>query len=192
MCAYMDPSGGARGRARSRSPTRWPSRRRRVPREAARRGRRDGRGADGALPRAARSSPPEDVAAALKDAVTSDELYPVACGVATKNLGTHALLDLLVEGVPSPARKPSPIELGDASTAAFVFKTIADPFAGRIIVLPRARGRRLGRLDARRTRATTRRSGSGRLLVDAGQGHETGGRARRRRPRRRREAEGRA
>src|SRR5881394_681456 len=52
---------------------------------------------------------PDAVAAALKTAVTNDELYPVACGVATKNLGPHALLDLLVEGVPSPARKPSPI-----------------------------------------------------------------------------------
>ena len=74
---------------------------------------------------------PAAVAAALKTAVTNDELYPVACGVATKNLGTHALLDLLVEGVPSPARKPSPIAEGGGTTA-FVFKTVADPFAGRI------------------------------------------------------------
>jgi elongation factor G len=73
---------------------------------------------------------PDAVAAALKTAVTNDELYPVACGVATKNLGTHALLDLLVEGVPSPVRKPSPIAAD--GTAAFVFKTVADAFAGRI------------------------------------------------------------
>jgi len=76
--------------------------------------------------------PAEDVAAALKGAVTRDELYPVACGVATKNLGTTALLDLLVEGVPSPSRKGTTIEFGDAKQAVFVFKTIADPFAGRI------------------------------------------------------------
>src|SRR6478672_9818943 len=75
---------------------------------------------------------PEAVAAALKAAVTSDELYPVACGVATKNLGTTALLDLLVEGVPSPAKKGTTIEFGDAKQAVFVFKTIADPFTGRI------------------------------------------------------------
>jgi len=75
---------------------------------------------------------PESVAAALKDAVTRDELYPVGCGVATKNLGTTALLDLLVEGVPSPSRKGTTIEFGDANQAVFVFKTIADPFAGRI------------------------------------------------------------
>jgi elongation factor G len=74
-----------------------------------------------------------DIAAALKNAVTRDEIYPVACGVATKNLGSHALLDLIVEGVPSPAKKGSPIET-DASIAAFVFKTVADPFAGRISI----------------------------------------------------------
>src|SRR4051795_11269283 len=77
--------------------------------------------------------PDSDIAAALKNAVTRDEIYPVACGVATKNLGTHALLDLIVEGVPSPAKKGSPIDT-DASIAAFVFKTVADPFAGRINV----------------------------------------------------------
>jgi elongation factor G len=74
-----------------------------------------------------------DLAHALKNAVTNDEIYPVSCGVATKNLGSHELLDLLVEGVPSPAKKGSPIET-DASVAAFVFKTVADPFAGRISI----------------------------------------------------------
>ena len=74
----------------------------------------------------------QEVAAALKAAVTSGDVFPVACGVATKNLGTHALLDLLVEGVPSPAKKGSPIDVDGAGTAAFVFKTVADPFAGRI------------------------------------------------------------
>src|SRR3954467_6638990 len=75
---------------------------------------------------------PHAVADALKQAVTRDELYPVACGVASKNLGTTALLDLLVEGVPSPAKKGTTIEFGDAKQAVFVFKTIADPFTGRI------------------------------------------------------------
>jgi elongation factor G len=74
----------------------------------------------------------EDVAHALKDAVTRGEVFPVACGVATKNLGTHALLDLIVEGVPSPAKMGSITHIEGAQTAAFVFKTIADPFAGRI------------------------------------------------------------
>jgi elongation factor G len=76
---------------------------------------------------------PEEVAHALKDAVTRGELFPVACGVATKNLGTTALLDLLVEGVPSPAKKGAPVETAGGTTT-FVFKTIADPFTGRINV----------------------------------------------------------
>ena len=75
---------------------------------------------------------PEEVASALKAAVTRGELFPVACGVATKNLGTTAVLDLLVEGVPSPAKKGAPIKIEGAGSAAFVFKTVADPFAGRI------------------------------------------------------------
>ena len=77
-----------------------------------------------------------EVAAALKAAVTSGDVFPVACGVATKNLGTHALLDLLVEGVPSPGEegladrrrrrgrprpsssRPSPTRSPDASTSS--------------------------------------------------------------------------
>jgi len=77
---------------------------------------------------------PEEVAAALKGAVTRGEVFPVAAAVATKNLATTAILDLLVEGVPSPAKKGAPagLEVDGAGTAAFVFKTVADPFAGRI------------------------------------------------------------
>jgi elongation factor G len=76
----------------------------------------------------------EEVAHALKDAVTRGEIFPVACGVATKNLGTTAILDLLVEGVPSPAKKDFDVHVDGAGSAAFVFKTVADPFAGRINV----------------------------------------------------------
>jgi elongation factor G len=76
----------------------------------------------------------EEVAHALKDAVTRGEIFPVACGVATKNLGTTAVLDLLVEGVPSPAKRDFDVHIEGAGSAAFVFKTVADPFAGRINV----------------------------------------------------------
>ncbi len=73
----------------------------------------------------------EELAAALRSAVAAGELFPVACGVATQNLGTTAVLDLLVEGIPSPSDR-APAD-GDGA-AAFVFKTVADPFAGRITV----------------------------------------------------------
>ncbi len=85
-------------------------------------------------------APAEDLASALKTAVTRGEIFPVSAGVATKNLGTDALLDLLVEGVPSPARKEPVVDLHEADTAAFVFKTVADPFAGRINVFRVERG----------------------------------------------------
>ena len=83
---------------------------------------------------------PHAVASALKLAITKGEVFPVACGVATKNLGTHALLDLIVEGVPSPAKRGAPIEIEGAASAAFVFKTLADPFAGRINLFRVLRG----------------------------------------------------
>jgi elongation factor G len=76
----------------------------------------------------------EELAAALKNAVSNDDLFPVLCGSATKNLGTTGLLDLLVEGVPSPAKKPLDLGVEVNGAAAFVFKTVADPFAGRINV----------------------------------------------------------
>ena len=76
----------------------------------------------------------EELAAALKNAVSNDDLFPVLCGSATKNLGTTGLLDLLVEGVPSPAKKPLDLGVEANGAAAFVFKTVADAFAGRINV----------------------------------------------------------
>jgi elongation factor G len=81
----------------------------------------------------------DEVVTALKKGVTEGHLFPVTCGVATKNLATNRLLDALVEDLPSPAMKGA-VEAGDESlepdpgksTVAFVFKTLADPFAGRI------------------------------------------------------------
>jgi len=112
-----------------------------------------------------------EVASALKEAVTRGEVFPVACGVATKNLGTTALLDLLVEGVPSPAKKGPQIELEAPKTAAFVFKTIADPFAGKINVFRVVKGTVSSDatlVDAR-THAKER---GGTLLVMQGKDHE--------------------
>jgi elongation factor G len=113
----------------------------------------------------------EEVAHALKDAVTRGELFPVACGVATKNLGTAALLDLLVEGVPSPARRPASIDVNGVGTAAFVFKTVADPFAGRINLFRVLSGT----LDSDATVVNARSRGKervGTLLALQGKEHE--------------------
>jgi elongation factor G len=114
----------------------------------------------------------DEVAAALKTAVMRGELFPVACGVATKNLGTTAVLDLLVEGVPSPAKKGPPVTVDGASTAAFVFKTVADPFAGRINVFRVL----TGKLGSDSNLANPRTHGKervGQLLTLQGKDHES-------------------
>jgi elongation factor G len=81
----------------------------------------------------------EETVAALKKGVTEGHLFPVTCGAATRNLGINRLLDAFVEDLPSPA-KHGPIELDGVTlepdeskeTVAFVFKTLADPYAGRV------------------------------------------------------------
>ena len=131
----------------------------------------------------------EEVAHALKDAVTRGEVFPVACGVATKNLGTHALLDLIVEGVPSPAKAGSITHIEGAETAAFVFKTIADPFAGRINLFRVLQG--AVKPDQTLVDAAHAREGAdGLAALPAGEGAHRGAGVRPRRHRRRREAEG--
>jgi elongation factor G len=81
----------------------------------------------------------EELVAALKDGVTNGSLFPITCGVATKNLATNRLLDAIIEDLPSPV-KAGAIDAGgvelapdpDGDLVAFVFKTLADPYAGRI------------------------------------------------------------
>src|SRR3954452_13995280 len=89
----------------------------------------------------------EEIVTALKKSVTEGHLFPVTCGVATKNLGTNRLLEALVEDVPSPAMRGgikaldadgNEIEIEppeDGDPVAFVFKTTADPYTGRINML---------------------------------------------------------
>ena len=76
----------------------------------------------------------------MKTAVTRGELFPVACGVATKNLGTTAVLDLLVEGIPSPAKKGAPIEIEGATGRSVRLQDRRRPVRGPHQHLPRARG----------------------------------------------------
>ena len=81
----------------------------------------------------------DEIVTALKDGTNHGSLFPVTCGVATRNLGCNRLLDAIVEDLPSPV-KHGGLELpeitlehrDDAPLYAYVFKTRADPFAGRI------------------------------------------------------------
>ncbi len=81
----------------------------------------------------------DEIVGALKDGTNHGDIFPVTCGVATRNLGTDRLLDAIVEDLPSPVKhgamelpevtlEPDP----DKPMFAYVFKTKADPFAGRI------------------------------------------------------------
>src|SRR5437588_6009277 len=84
----------------------------------------------------------EEVGGALKEGTNHGKIFPVVCGVATANLGTSRLLDAIVEDLPSPV-KHGPLTVGevelepveDSELFAFVFKTRADQFAGRINLL---------------------------------------------------------
>ncbi|HEX3255183.1 MAG TPA: GTP-binding protein, partial [Gaiellaceae bacterium] len=116
--------------------------------------------------------PVEEVANCLKAAVTRGELFPVACGVATKNLGTTALLDLLAEGIPSPEDKSPAIDVDGAATAAFVFKTIADPFAGRINVFRVLSGRLSGDTTVVNARARAKERMGALLLLQGKEHHQ--------------------
>ena len=131
----------------------------------------------------------EEVAKALKDAVTRGELFPVACGVASKNLGTTALLDLLVEGVPSPAKTPSRGRPGRRRHRGVHLQDRRRPVRGPDQPLPRLRRHALVRLDARQ-RALPREGARRPAARAPGQGARAGDGVRPRRHRRGREAEG--
>jgi elongation factor G len=81
----------------------------------------------------------DEIVAALKDGTNHGSLFPVTCGIATRNLATNRLLDAIVDDLPSPV-KHGGLEVGevtldpteDEELFAYVFKTRADPFAGRI------------------------------------------------------------
>jgi elongation factor G len=81
----------------------------------------------------------QEIVDALKEGTNHGKIFPVVCGVATRNLGTSRLLDAIVEDLPSPVKhgalRVGEIELEaneDGELFAYVFKTRADPFAGRI------------------------------------------------------------
>ena len=76
--------------------------------------------------------------------IREQKLFPILCGAPARNIGVTPLLDLVVEAFPSPLDRP-PVTGTDAKgnavrceakdggpLTALVFKTIADPFAGKV------------------------------------------------------------
>ena len=94
----------------------------------------------------------EDLESGLKKAATAREIFPLVCTSAHGNIGVQTLLDTITTYVPSAADHPLPAITRDtaepasydhsvsASAAAFIWKTIADPFAGRITLFRVAAG----------------------------------------------------
>ncbi len=89
----------------------------------------------------------DDVKTGLKSGVVSGAIAPVCVCAATRNLGTAPLLDIINSYMPSPAEmKPlsathpesgDPVEVkpsADEPFSALVFKTMADPYAGRLTI----------------------------------------------------------
>jgi elongation factor G len=87
----------------------------------------------------------EEITKGLREGVANGAVVPVLCGSALENKGTTALLDTLIGFIPSPgeaapARGVVPgtdnevarPTQDDLPLSAFVFKTIADPFVGRL------------------------------------------------------------
>jgi elongation factor G len=87
----------------------------------------------------------EDLQTGLRKGVVSGSLIPVLCASALKNIGIHSLLDTVVRYFPSPVdmgaiegtkpgkdEKETRLPEESAPFSALVFKTIADPYAGRL------------------------------------------------------------
>jgi len=85
---------------------------------------------------------------ALRKATVEYRLVPVVCGSALRNRGIHSLLDAVGDYLPSPLDVP-PVKAKDLTTgeyvirgpsndtpfAALAFKTVSDPFIGRLVYL---------------------------------------------------------
>lgn len=87
----------------------------------------------------------EEISKGLRAGIADGSIVPVFCGSALNNQGVQQLMDAIVEYMPSPADRPAEkakkqgsdqiVEVKasvDAPVSALVFKTVADPFVGKI------------------------------------------------------------
>ena len=88
---------------------------------------------------------PTDLIPDLEQAVAAGRLFPVLAGSATKAIGTDELLEVITQAFPSPVKRRAyegvvpgsdkrATRSADPSAplAAYVFKTISDPYVGRM------------------------------------------------------------
>jgi elongation factor G len=87
----------------------------------------------------------EEALEAIHQGIITGDIVPVFCGAALKNWGIKTFLDTISESFPRPTAKKTenlvgengeiiPVEINpDATdTSVFVFKTVADPFVGKM------------------------------------------------------------
>jgi elongation factor G len=87
----------------------------------------------------------DDLLMGLREGTLQMKFVPVLCGSALKNIGTQPLMDIIVHCLPSPvetgermgmnpAKNTEEVRKPDESEpfSAFVFKTIADPYTGKL------------------------------------------------------------
>jgi elongation factor G len=90
--------------------------------------------------------PAEHIIEGLRQGVREMRIFPVMCASALHNIGSEQILNFIVENLPSPAERGDVTVLVDGKEATravsekdpcslYVFKTTADPFAGRITYL---------------------------------------------------------
>ncbi len=78
-----------------------------------------------------------EIRSAIKKGLAENRIVPVLAGSAMQIRGIRSLLDAIVDYAPSAAEARSRVEEGSAAdgTAALVFKTVSDPFIGRLSFL---------------------------------------------------------
>jgi elongation factor G len=83
----------------------------------------------------------DELRTGLRAGITSGEIVPVLSGAASSNRGTSVILDAIVDLVPAPGPTQAKTPEGDdvslapdpnGPAAAFIWKTIADPFVGKL------------------------------------------------------------
>ncbi len=77
----------------------------------------------------------KELAGALAKGIAAGSVFPVLCGSATKLIGIDRLCRFLADEAPAPQAA------ADGPPAAFVFKTIADPYVGRVNVFKMMSGK---------------------------------------------------
>ncbi len=84
-------------------------------------------------------------ASGLKKAIVARELYPIFAVAASKNIGVQPLMDAIVDLAPAPDWRPIQVTVdgeeqefsasADSPFAAYIFKSISDPFSGHITLM---------------------------------------------------------